>query len=102
MNRVGPAGLGVIVAGALAVGSAVSLSGSGSRAPQAPPAFLEPGHCYRIAFTIQGAPNYKVLERLDNGWLRGEVDAGPASAQRLSIWINTAQIVTARETTCSQ
>ena len=66
------------------------------------PDFLQPGHCYRMAFPIDGAPNYKVLEILENGWVRGEVDAGPARAQRPSMWINTAQIITARETRCSE
>ena len=95
-----PAAMVLMLGGMLAGGTAVSLNGSGDTA-QGAPEFLQPGHCYRIAFPIEGAPNYKVLERLDNGWVRGEVDAGPASAQRQFMWINTAQIITARETRCS-
>ncbi|MGH9373910.1 MAG: hypothetical protein ACRD15_20545, partial [Vicinamibacterales bacterium] len=37
------------------------------------PAFLQPGHCYRIAFPIEGAPSYKVLELLEGGWMRAEI-----------------------------
>jgi hypothetical protein len=94
---------------ALALGStsliaAASLVASGgiasAQSEGRTPAFLQPDRCYRIAFPIEGAPNYKVLERLDGGWVRAEVDAGPASANRLSMWINTSQIITARETPC--
>jgi hypothetical protein len=86
--------------GVIATGSALTSGGAAAAQAAAPP-FLQPDHCYRIAFPIEGAPNYKVLERLDGGWLRAEVDAGPASANRQSMWINTAQIVTVRETACS-
>jgi hypothetical protein len=73
-----------------------------AQTPGATPPFLQADHCYRIAFTIDGAPNYKVLALLDGGWIKAEVDAGPASAQRQPFWINTAQIVTIREARCSQ
>jgi hypothetical protein len=86
-----------IIASAWALTSTRTASAQASGAP----AFLQPGACYHIAFPIEGAPNYKVLERLDGSWVRAEVDAGPASANRRSIWINTAQIITAREVTCS-
>jgi hypothetical protein len=42
-----------------------------------------------------------VLELVGEGWIRAEVDAGSAKAQRQSLWINTAQIVTMREVRCS-
>jgi hypothetical protein len=38
----------------------------------------------------------------DNGWMKAEVDSGPASAKRESAWVNSAQIVTARGTRCSE
>ena len=65
------------------------------------PPFVQEGQCYRIAFPIDGAPNYKVLEVVDGVWLRAEVDAGTAKAQRQSLWINSAQIVTMRQVRCS-
>ena len=85
------------------VGSAVTAaSRGGSQSKASAPGFLTVGHCYRIAFPIDGAPNYKVLELLGDGWVRAEVDAGSAKAERPSLWINTAQIVTMREARCSQ
>lgn len=64
--------------------------------------FIVANSCYRIAFPIESPPNYKVLDVLDGGWIRAEVDAGPASAQRASMWINTAQIISMRQVACSQ
>lgn len=69
--------------------------------PAGMPEFLRVGQCYRIAFTIDSAPAYKVLELLDGGWVKAEVDAGSAQAQRPSFWVNTSQIVTIREWRCS-
>ena len=66
------------------------------------PTFLEIGRCYRITFSITGAPNWKVLGVVEGGWIRAEVDSGPASARREPAWINTAQLVTVRDATCSQ
>ena len=66
------------------------------------PAFLRSNSCYRLTFPIAGAPNWKVLEVLDAGWIRAEVDAGPRSAAREPVWVNTAQIITAREARCSE
>ena len=63
---------------------------------------LEPGACYRLVLPVQAAPQYKVLELLDGGWIRAEVDAGPASAKRDPIWINSAQIVAVRTARCSE
>jgi hypothetical protein len=63
--------------------------------------FLQAGHCYRFVFSVEGAPAWKVLEVLDGGWIKAEVDTGPASAQREPAWVNTGQIVTVRETRCS-
>lgn len=64
--------------------------------------FLRANHCYRFTFPIAGAPNWKVLNLLDAGWIRAEVDAGPRSAVREPVWINTAQIITVREAACSE
>jgi hypothetical protein len=66
------------------------------------PAFLQPGRCYRFTFPITGAPNWKVLEVQEAGWIRAEVDAGPANARREAAWVNTAQIITARGAPCSE
>jgi hypothetical protein len=66
------------------------------------PTFLRANRCYRFTFPIAGAPNWKVLNLLDDGWIRAEVDAGPRSAVREPVWINTAQIVTIREAVCSE
>jgi hypothetical protein len=66
-----------------------------------PVSFLRVNQCYRFTFTIAGVPTWKVLERLEGGWVRAEADAGPATAQRESAWINTAQIVTIRDAKCS-
>ena len=65
------------------------------------PAFLRANSCYRLTFPITGWPNWKVLEVLDNGWIKAEIDVGLASALREPAWINTAQIITAREGKCS-
>lgn len=64
--------------------------------------FIAPNTCYRVAFPIESPPNYKVLEVLDGGWIRAEVDAGPASARRSSMWINTAQIISMHQVACSR
>ena len=74
---------------------------SGPAALAAAPGFLQAGSCYRIAFPIESPPNYKVLEVLDEGWIRAELDAGTAQAQRPSMWINTAQIISLTEVRCS-
>lgn len=66
------------------------------------PTFLRANRCYRFTFPIAGAPNWKVLELLDAGWIKAEVDAGPRSAVREPAWINTAQIITVREAVCSE
>jgi hypothetical protein len=87
---------------ALIGGAATTASRGGRQPPTSLPTFLTVGHCYRIAFPIDGAPNYKVLELVGEGWIRAEVDAGSARAQRQSFWIDTAQIVTMRETRCSE
>jgi len=69
--------------------------------PAKVPEFLRASRCYRFTFPIAGAPNWKVLDVLDAGWIKAEIDAGPASALREPVWINTALIITARETRCS-
>jgi hypothetical protein len=65
------------------------------------PAFLQAGRCYRFTFPITGAPNWKVLDVLDAGWVKAEVDAGPASARREPVWINIGQLITVHEARCS-
>ncbi len=65
------------------------------------PVFLRANSCYRLSFAIAGAPNWKVLEIADNGWIKAEIDAGPASKLREPVWVNTAQILTARDARCS-
>jgi hypothetical protein len=67
-----------------------------------PPTFLRANGCYRFTFPIAGAPNWKVLTLLEAGWIKAEVDAGPRSAVREPVWINTAQIITIREAQCSE
>jgi hypothetical protein len=97
---------GAVAIAILAVGMLVTISGmpsaSTAQRPAWAPEVLQPGHCYRIAFSIEGLPNYKVLELLDGGWIKGEVDAGSAKAERQPLWINSAQIVTMREARCSE
>lgn len=104
MSRLRTAGIALTFAGLTAIGArAVSTPATTGHVQSAvTPAFLQPGHCYRIAFPIEGAPSYKVLELLDGGWVRAEVDSGTAKAQRPSMWINSAQIITMREVTCSE
>ncbi len=70
--------------------------------PSTAPAFLRPGQCYRLTFPISGSPHWTVLETLEGGWIRAEVDSGPASARREPVWVNTSQIVTVREARCSE
>ena len=65
------------------------------------PGFLQAGHCYRFTFSIEGTPEWKVLEVLDHGWIKAEVDVGPSSALRQPAFVNTAQLVVAREMRCS-
>lgn len=81
-------------------------AGSGWRAavmppPAGTPEFLQPGSCYRLTFPVESPPNYKILEHLDGGWVKAEVDAGSGRAQRRPLWINTAQIVSASEARCA-
>lgn len=90
-------------AGALALGwlpIAVSTQPTAAGAPGAA-RFLQPGQCYRFTFSIDGMPAWKVLEVLDGGWIKAEVDVGPSSARREPVWVNTAQLVTVRDTRCS-
>lgn len=67
----------------------------------ASPSFLRVGQCYRLTFPIAGAPTWKVLNLVGGGWVRAEVDAGSPSG-REPVWVNTTQVVTAREARCSQ
>ena len=104
MARLRTAGIALMFAGLLAIGArllATPITAPPVQPVMTPP-FLQPGHCYRIAFPIEGAPSYKVLELLDGGWMRAEVDSGSAKAQRPSMWVNTAQIITLREVRCSE
>jgi hypothetical protein len=91
--------IGTIAIGAAALSRATPV-GASQRTNEL--GFLQPGSCYRIAFPIESPPNYKVLELLEGGWIRAELDAGTAKAQRQSMWINSAQIISLREVGCSQ
>ncbi len=89
---------GVMLAGMVG-GVALDLGAqSGRQAGNHP--FLEVNQCYRFTFPIAGAPQWKVLDILENGWIRAEVDAGSASAARESTWVNTAQLITVRPARC--
>ena len=102
MNRVQSCAAIALVSAAIGASVAASQPSESPRQTATGPAsFLRPGSCYRIAFTIDSASSYKVLEILDGGWIRAEVDAGSGQAQRASFWANTAQIVTVRELRCS-
>lgn len=91
----------VICVAALAAGAG-ALVMRPAAAQSKPLPFLQADRCYRFTFPIVGAPNWRVLEVRDDGWIRAEVDAGPAAAKRESAWVNTAQIITAREARCSE
>jgi hypothetical protein len=91
----------VVLTGILALG-AFALSSDARNVKAQGAGFITPNTCYRIAFPIESPPNYKVLEVLDSGWIRAEVDAGPAGARRSSMWINTAQIISMHQVACSQ
>ena len=88
--------LSAVAAGAAALG----LKPAAAQSQSLP--FLQADRCYRLTFPITGAPNWRVLEVRDDGWIRAEVDAGPAAAKRESVWVNTAQIITVREARCSE
>ena len=70
--------------------------------PTSIPDFLRVGQCYKIAFTINSAPSYKVLELRDDGWFKAEVDAGSAKAQRQWFRVNVSQIVTVSDRQCGE
>ena len=103
MNRVQNWGAVALASAAIVVSLAASLPAEPRRQAGAGAAsFLREGSCYRIAFTIESASSYKVLEILDGGWIRAELDSGSsAAARRQSFWANTAQMVTVRELRCS-
>ena len=89
------AGAGLAVVVAAGVQNTTQATGGGV------PEFLRVGRCYRWTFAVAAAPTWKVLERLDNGWIKAELDAGSASAVREPVWVNTAQILTSRDVRCS-
>lgn len=89
---------GTLILGWMNIG--VSTQTPAAAAPGTP-GFLLSGHCYRFTFSIEGTPAWKVLDLLDGGWIKAEVDVGPSSARREPVWVNTAQLVTVRETRCS-
>lgn len=92
--------LGILLAGTALL--ARRAPGAAQPAPGTIPDFLRVGQCYRIAFTIDSAPSYKVLEVRDDGWLKAEVDAGSAKAKRQWFWVNVSQIVTVRDMPCGE
>lgn len=63
--------------------------------------FIIVGQCYRLVFSVPGAPDYKVRRLLAGGWIEAEVDAGPPSADREAVFVNTSQVITARQRRCS-
>jgi hypothetical protein len=83
------------------IGMSIGASTRSTAAAAPAGAPLLPGHCYRFVFSVEGTPAWKVLDVVENGWIKAEVDAGPGSAQRESAWVNTGQLVIARETRCS-
>lgn len=93
----------MVIAGAvvLLLTSPVATTQPTERTQTTVPAFMRADRCYRLTFPIAGLPNWKVLEVLDNGWIKAKIDAEPASALREPTWINTAQIITARDAKCS-
>ena len=93
------AGLCVVIATVWTSTTATTQS-SGDRTTDA--AFLRANRCYRFTFPIAGAPNWKVLDVLDAGWIKAEIDAGPRSAVREPVWVNTAQIISVRAAQCSE
>ena len=103
MNRLQSCAAVAIGAAAVVASLAAARPAESPRQAGTGPAyFLREGSCYRIAFTIESASSYKVLEILDGGWIRAEVDSGSSqAARRQSFWANTAQIVTVRELRCS-
>jgi hypothetical protein len=94
-----------LLPGLLAIGGVVAAysTQSASVPPVAAttPDVLQSGRCYRFTFWSQPSPNYKVLELVDGAWIKAEIDAGPSSAEREPVWINTAQIIAIRRTRCS-
>lgn len=81
------------VAAAATIAAGVQAGDAGS--------FINVGQCYRFVFPIPGAPDYKVRRVLGGGWLETEVDAGPSNAEREAVYVNLAQVVTARARRCS-
>jgi hypothetical protein len=65
-------------------------------------AWIQANRCYRFTFPVTGAPNWRVLNLLDGGWIKAEIDAGPRAAVREPVWVNTAQILTIRDAQCSE
>lgn len=93
--------LGLVVGIVASLGTIPVRTQPASQAGPVTPAFLRPERCYRLTFPIAGVPTWKLLEVLDGGWVRAEVDAGSTSTPRDSAWINTAQVITVREVRCS-
>lgn len=102
VSRLSTVALALMFAGLTVIGARAFSPPSPSMQAVVTPAFLQTGHCYRIAFPIEGAPSYKVLELLEAGWIRAEIDSGTAKAQRPSMWVNTSQMITLREVRCSE
>jgi hypothetical protein len=93
-------GVALVLMSVLWIGVTVSGQPAASRGSSHPA--LQTDRCYRLTFSIAAAPNWKVLEVLDAGWVKAEIDAGPPTARREPAWINTAQIITVREARCSE
>jgi hypothetical protein len=93
--------MGIVAAVMLFATSPMATTQSAGAGQTSVPAFMQANRCYRLTFSIAGSPNWKVLEVVDNGWVKAEIDAGPASTLREAVWINTAQVITARDAKCS-
>jgi hypothetical protein len=65
------------------------------------PRFLAVDRCYQFAVQTPTVTRYRVLELLDDGWIKAEADVGTSGAQREQVWINMGQVLTAREARCS-
>ena len=103
MTRMLTAGVALLL-GILLLGGTALLAWRSPAQPKSTsiPDFLRVGQCYKIAFTINSAPSYKVLELRDDGWFKAEVDAGSAKAQRQWFWVNVSQIVTVSDRQCGE
>jgi hypothetical protein len=96
----------IVVGLALAVLVGVRATPSSETRQSAPdvdgvPSFIQVNRCYQFAVQTPVVTRYRVLAHLDDGWISAESDVGTSPAQRDRVWINTTQIISAREARCS-